>query len=66
MLMKIRPGCVVALMLWSVTVAQAAGPVSGLVLAVNPWQAEDASSSVTVELDGRSVSLELRGLHTAI
>lgn len=37
-----------------------------LVLAVNPWQAADAVSTIKVRCGPREVSLELRGRHTEI
>jgi glucose-6-phosphate dehydrogenase assembly protein OpcA len=37
-----------------------------IVLAVNPWQAEDAVSTVVVPLENGSVDLEVRGRHTEI
>ncbi len=37
-----------------------------VVLAVNPWQADDANSSLAVELGGHTLKLELRGKHTEL
>jgi hypothetical protein len=37
-----------------------------VVLAVNPWQADDANSSLAVELGGHNLKLELRGKHTEL
>ena len=37
-----------------------------IVLTVNPWQAEDATSTLAVPLENSSISLEVRGRHTEI
>ena len=37
-----------------------------IILAVNPWQAEDAISIVELPLERKSISVELRGRHTEI
>jgi hypothetical protein len=37
-----------------------------IILAVNPWQSEDATSTVEVPLEKGSISVELRGRHTEI
>jgi hypothetical protein len=33
---------------------------------VNPWQAEDAVSTVEVPLEGNSITVELRGRHSEV
>ena len=42
------------------------GPDEWIVLAVNPWQTEDAISTVEVPLEKGSITVELRGRHTEI
>jgi hypothetical protein len=37
-----------------------------IILAVNPWQAEDAVSTVEVPLEGNSITVELRGRHSEV
>ena len=37
-----------------------------IVLALNPWQSADTTSTVSVKLGARSVALEMRGRHTEI
>jgi hypothetical protein len=37
-----------------------------IILAVNPWQAEDATSTVEVPLEKGSLTVELRGKHTEL
>ena len=37
-----------------------------ILLAVNPWQAEDATSTVEAPLEKGSITVELRGRHTGI
>jgi hypothetical protein len=37
-----------------------------IILAVNPWQSEDAVSTVEVPLERGSISVELQGRHTGV
>jgi hypothetical protein len=37
-----------------------------IILAVNPWQAEDASSTVEVPLEHNHITVQLRGRHSEI
>jgi hypothetical protein len=37
-----------------------------ILLAVNPWQSEDASSTVEVPLERGPITIELRGRHSEI
>ena len=37
-----------------------------IILAVDPWQKEDAQRTLGVDCGGRSVNIELRGRHTRI
>ena len=37
-----------------------------IILAVNPWQAEDATSTVEVPLEEGSLTVELRGKHAEL
>ena len=37
-----------------------------IIFAINPWQAEDASSTVEVPLEKNHITVELRGRHSEI
>ena len=37
-----------------------------IIFAINPWQAEDASSTVEVPLEKNLITVELRGRHSEI
>ena len=41
-------------------------PTEWIILAVNPWQADDAVSTISVTCGGRAVALTLHGRHTEI